>query len=452
MPFAIPSDPDANSRNLSRLCLLRTILIAGLAAGAVLSGWLQNIPLLQDGGILLVLLLLTVFNGWTLWRLRRGGAVSEAELFAQLVVDVLLMTLVFYRTGGSTNPFVSYYLVPLTIAAATLRPGFALALAVLTLSAYSFLLNHYLPFAPFSGMGMAGMQHAMPAVDLMADDPHAHHRMTLQAMPGGEGSGFNLHVFGMWLNFILSAALITFFVTRMSGALREQDRKLAQQHENILQREQVVALGALAAGAAHELGTPLTTMTVLARDIESDLPADSPLREDMATLRRQLALCRDILGDLRAQAVSQPRLSLERFVMATVERMEVVHPERRFQLATVLPACSIQPPATLQQVLVNLLDNAAQAARTQVWISLRDEASTCVIDIEDDGAGIAPDIAVRLGQAFVSDKDDGLGLGYFLSHASVNQMGGSIHLRARKSGGTHTELRLPWPALQRQEA
>jgi two-component system, sensor histidine kinase RegB len=445
MPFAIPSDPDANSRNLSRLCLLRAILIVVLASAALLSGWMDSVPLLQDKGILLVLSLLTVFNVWSLWRLRRGGTVSEAELFAQLVVDVVLMTLVFYRTGGSTNPFVSWYLVPLTIAAATLRIGYTIVLGLLTLAVYSLLLSHYIPFAPFAGTH-AG--HAVPVVELMADDPHAHHRMSLQPALQAEGSGFNLHVFGMWLNFILSASLITFFVTRMSGALREQDKKLAQQHESLLQREQVVALGALAAGAAHELGTPLSTMTVIARDLESDLPEHSPLREDMATLRRQLALCRDILNDLREQAVTPPRMSLACFVAAAVERMEVVHPERQFLLSDSLPEISIQSPATLSQVLVNLLDNAAQAARATVRIDFHERAGRCVIEIRDDGPGIAPEIAQRLGQAFVSNRDDGMGLGYFLSHATINQMGGSIHLKACAGGGTLTELSLPWAALQ----
>lgn len=440
MPFAIPSDPDANSRNLSRLCLLRAILIVVLGGAVLLSGWLQAASLLHDGGILLALSLLTAFNLWTLWRLRRGGRVGEGELSAQLVVDVLLMTLVFYRTGGSTNPFVSWYLVPLTIAAATLRLRFTVLLALLTLGAYSFLLQHYVPFAPFNGM--QGMELAMSG-----EGEHAHHHaMTLQPA----GSGFNLHVFGMWLNFILSASLIAFFVTRMSGALREQDRRLAEQHEHLLQREQVVALGALAAGAAHELGTPLSTMTVLARDIESDLAPDSPLREDMATLRRQLALCRDILGDLRAQAAEQPRLPLQRFIAAAVERMEVLHPQRQFRLEAAIPAGSIQPPATLQQVLVNLLDNAAQAARQQVVIRVRDQDGLCIVEIEDDGPGIAPEIAGRLGQAFVSNRDDGLGLGYFLSHATINQMGGQIHLKTLRQGGTLTELRLPWHVLQRE--
>ncbi|HEX6590682.1 MAG TPA: ATP-binding protein, partial [Moraxellaceae bacterium] len=175
-----------------------------------------------------------------------------------------------------------------------------------------------------------------------------------------------------------------------------------------------------------------------------------PLREDMATLRRQLALCRDILGDLRAQAAEQPRLPLQRFIAAAVERMEVLHPQRQFSLDSNIPVGSIQPPATLQQVLVNLLDNAAQAARQQVAIRARDQDGLCIIEIEDDGPGIAPEIAGRLGQAFVSSRDDGLGLGYFLSHATINQMGGQIHLKALKPHGTLTELRLPWSVLQRE--
>ena len=219
------------------------------------------------------------------WHLQRQWSVTEAFLCAQLVVDVILMTIILYRTGGSTNPFVSWYLVPLTIAAATLRIGFTASLALLTLAAYSFLLFRYIPFAPFGGMQLSQGEMLMP------DNPHAHHQMMLQSTQsnGVEEAGFNLHIFGMWLNFVLSAGLITFFVSRMSHALREQDKKLAEQHEHLLQREQVVSLGALAAGAAHELGTPLSTMTVIARDIEDELPEDSPLREDVVMLRRQLS-------------------------------------------------------------------------------------------------------------------------------------------------------------------
>ncbi|MFN3586803.1 MAG: ATP-binding protein, partial [Moraxellaceae bacterium] len=342
------------------------------------------------------------------------------------------------------------FLVPLTIAAATLRIGFSAVLALLTLGAYTVLLFYYQPFAPFGGAAPAQHaghgDHSAHVLALETDDPHAHHRMVMTARP--PSAGFDLHIFGMWLNFMLSAGLITFFVSRMSGALREQDRQLALQQEQLLQREQVVALGALAAGAAHELGTPLATMTVLAADIEQDLAPDSPLRSDMQLLRRQLGLCRDILHGLREQAGSQSRhMTLADFLGEAVARMELLHPARRFVIDAELPARAVQVPAVLPQVLGNLLDNAAQAARAEVRLACHDEAGECRIDISDDGPGIAPEIAARLGQPFVSSKADGLGIGYFLSHASLTPLGGRIEIEALKQGGTCTRLCLPWSAL-----
>lgn len=437
-------DASAHQRNLARLCLLRTILLAGLLLALGLAEWGLGVSVFSDPAIVVALLMLTIFNGWSLWRLQSRQNVTEAVLFAQLVVDVILMTVVLYRTGGSTNPFVSWYLVPLTIAAATLRIGFTTSLALLTLSTYSLLLFHYVPFSPFGGM------QSLQGVKLMPDDPHAHHQMMLHAAQGGTGvdAGPTLHVFGMWLNFVLSAGLITFFVSRMSHALREQDKKLAEQHEHLLQREQVVSLGALAAGAAHELGTPLSTMTVIARDIEQELPADSPLREDVVMLRRQLSLCREILHDLRDQASGEGLPdSLDGLVRAAVERMEVVHPRCQFDMNLPRDDVDITPPSTLLQVLVNLLDNAAQAAQQRVSIAWQDEMAVCCIDISDDGRGIDPEVAARLGQPFVTSKEDGMGIGYFLSHASINALGGRIEVTARAEGGTRTRLCLPWVAL-----
>jgi len=442
MPFLTRHDASANHRNLARLCWLRTILLAGLLLALILADWGLGEAVLADRAIVVTLLLLTLFNGWTLWRLRQGRPVQEAELFAQLLVDVLLMTVILYRTGGSTNPFVSWYLVPLTIAAATLRLGYTVVLALLTLAAYTLLLFHYEPFAPFGNL------HVPSTVALMPDDPHAHHQMTLHA--GHEvGAGFNRHVFGMWLNFLLSAGLITFFVSRMSHALRDQDQQLAEQRESLLQREQVVSLGALAAGAAHELGTPLATMTVIAKELEQDIPADSALQEDVRMLRRQLALCRDILQSLREQASGERQeTELQAFIKAAVERMEVVHPARKFILDFQGGERRIMAPPTLHQVVINLLDNAAHAARHTIRLTLHDEAGECCIDIDDDGPGIAPEVASRLGQPFVSDKADGMGIGYFLSHASINPLGGRIELSSRPEGGTRTRLCLPWQALE----
>jgi two-component system sensor histidine kinase RegB len=450
MALMPPPDHGANRRNLARLCLLRGVLVVALLLAALLASLLQGLPLHRDGGLVLAVLGLTAFNFWTLWRLRRGVPVGEAGLFLQLVADVLLMSLVFYRTGGATNPFVSWYLVPLTIAAATLRLRFTVGVAVLALSAYTVLLSHYVPFSLFGAEPGLVLEKVTPPAIVATPDPHAGHDMAGQT---GVHEGFNVHIVGMWLNFLLSAGLITFFVSRMSHALREQDRRLAEQREHLLQREQVVALGALAAGAAHELGTPLATMSVIARDIEAELPADSPLREDAVLLRSQLAQCREILHGLRAQAAGERiRQPLSRLLGDAVERMQLMHPARAFALSLDLADRTVQAPATLPQVLVNLVDNAAQAARGEVALRAAEAGGEFLLEIRDDGPGIAPEVAGRLGEPFVSGRADGLGIGYFLSHASVNQWGGSIHLQARPEGGTLTTLRLPWPVLRPEPA
>lgn len=444
MFFVSTSDPDASRRNLLWLCLLRFILIAVLVAGSLILDWLESLSLLKDGGVLTALFLLTGINITSLWYLRQGRGVSEIALFFQLVLDILLMSLVFYRTGGSTNPFVFWYLLPLSIAAATLRLKYSLMLTALTLFFYTLLLTHYVPFEFFSSVTHAHHLQAMSGMEMPRDD-------VLQKFFGMSDSGFNMHIFGMWLNFIFSAVLITIFVTRMNETLRAQDRMLAQQHESLLQREQVVSLGALAAGAAHELGTPLSTMTLLAKEIEYDLPKDSPLHNDIVLLKHQIDVCRGILKGLREQAQGQQQITWSAFIRTITERMEVIYPSCRFVLADTFPAGEILPPPTLQQVVINLLDNAAQAAKSVVKIYVINEKMNYVVMVEDDGVGIAPEMVEHLGKAFVTNKEDGMGLGYFLSHASINQLGGSIHFKKRTQGGTCVELRLPRQVFETKE-
>jgi two-component system sensor histidine kinase RegB len=446
MHFAIRFDSDARRRHLGWLFLLRGILVVLLLIAGQLTSWFQQVHFLHDSSLDTAFFLFIMFNVFSFWRLRQLRAVSELELFIQLLADVLLMSWIFYRTGGASNPFVSWYLVPLAISASILHMRYTVALAFLTFTAYSILIFYYVPFAPFSGF-MAG-QHGGGLWLLGASGEHlmlsSHEQMMESAQPD-----FNLHILGMWLNFVVSASIITFFVSRMSLALRDQDKKLADQQQRILQREQVVALGALAAGAAHELGTPLSTMSILAKDIEQDLPESSSLREEMGLLRKQLSLCRNILGELRKQADEPTRLSLESYAVTLMDRVSVLYPDRQIMMLGAVPACTIIAPAVLQQVLVNLLDNGLHASHQKVGVSIIEEGDSIVFSIEDDGDGIAPDILPQLGQAFISSKEEGLGLGYFLGHVSVNQLGGSIHFQ-RLEKGTCTELRLPWSALQRE--
>lgn len=155
-------------------------------------------------------------------------------------------TLLYY-SGGSTNPFVSYYLVPLTIAAATLPWIYSMVLSGLALTGYTLLLIWYHP------LHLQAVQH--------------------------EAMLINLHLFGMWLNFALSAAFITFFVVKMSEALRWQAHMQAERREESMRDQQLLAVATQAAGAAHELGTPLATMSVLLNELRQERPQDPTCRK-----------------------------------------------------------------------------------------------------------------------------------------------------------------------------
>ena len=183
-----------------------------------------------------------------------------------LFSDVLILAALLYFTGGSTNPFVSLFLLPLTLAAAALPGRYTWAIATAAVICYSFLMVWYFPI------------------------PHQH------------GINFNLHVLGMWFGFVLSAILISYFAVKMSATLRERDRALALARENALRDERLVSLGTLAAGAAHELGTPLATMAVLAKDLESECAGRPGVAEPFQVLRGQIARCKDILSQLAVSA------------------------------------------------------------------------------------------------------------------------------------------------------
>jgi two-component system sensor histidine kinase RegB len=189
--------------------------------------------------MLLTIATLAVINLLSWLRLRNSNIISNPELFAQLCVDVAALSILLYYSGGSTNPFISLYLLPLVIAAATLPPRYTWSMAALTTLCYTFLMKFYVPLPmPHGQSPAASGMHDMAGMD--------------------EESIFSLHVLGMWLGFVLSAAIIAWFVVRMAQAVRQRDETLARVREEILRNERIVALGTQAASAAHEMGTPLS--------------------------------------------------------------------------------------------------------------------------------------------------------------------------------------------------
>lgn len=403
----------ASRQNLLRLTFIRILVLAAQAGsvGLAYKAQLLQLPWLELSvtlGVSLVLCLSTAL------RLRGPWPVTELEYSVQLACDLVIHSALLYYSGGSTNPFVSYYLVPLTIAAATLPWLYTLVLAGMALAAYTLLLVWFHPLE-------------MPVAQ----------RETLL-------------IYGMWLSFALAAAMITFFAARMTEELRRQDQLQSVRREEGMRDQQLLAVATQAAGAAHELGTPLATMSVLLKELRREYGDKPSLQEDLALLQEQVRLCKDTLQQLvraaeadRRQAVVEQ--SAVEWLEVTLNRWHLMRPEAtyRYQCLGIGLPPRLMPPADLTQALLNLLNNAADACPDKLDIRLNWDPQWVVLSIRDQGAGVPLAIAEQLGRPFFTTKGKGFGLGLFLSQASVTRAGGTVKLYNHEDGGTLTELRLP---------
>ncbi|MGA4493296.1 ATP-binding protein [Vreelandella venusta] len=417
MPTALPLPLSTPNRNLVRLTIVRGITWTGFLLAIIVGIELLAFDL-PVTAVVSVVIAMGILNIVTWWRLGRPKAVNHFEYLAHLLADIAGLTLLFYFSGGSTNPFITYYLVPVTIAAATLPWRHAWIIAACSMAGYTYLMFFY---------------HPIPQLGHINND-----------------GPLSLHVLGMWLNFGLSAGLVTFFIYKMAHALRNRDKALSRTREAALRNEQVLAVATQAAGTAHELGTPLSTMAVLLNEMHQDAPHDSALQQDIAILRQQVEVCKSRLQHLVATAdrrrMAEPEiLDAELWLAAVVQRWLVIRPDvsHFFDVAERRGRPWLAVDATLDQALTNLLNNAADANPEQIAIRLDWQDESVVIDIRDHGPGIAMSIADQLGDTFISTKSKGMGIGLFLTHATINRFGGGVSLYNHPEGGTLTEVTLP---------
>lgn len=411
LPLSTPN------RNLVRLTFVRGITWTGFLAAIIFGIEILGFQL-SVTPVIGVIVAMGLINVASWWRLGRPRSVTDLEYLLHLLADVAGLSLLFYYTGGATNPFISYYLVPVTIAAATLPWRHAWTIASAALASYTFLMLFYEPVPQLS--------HAVV------------------------GPGISLHVLGMWLNFGLSASLVTFFIYKMAHALRRRDLALSRTREAALRNEQVLAVATQAAGTAHELGTPLSTMAVLLAEMRRDAIDQPTLTDDIDLLRQQVDTCKARLQQLVANADrrrlaepdSRPAVG---WLEQVIQRWLVLRPDVTHQVEILgkrgTPILAVD--ATLEQALMNLLNNAADANPDNIVISLDWNADEVIIDIRDHGPGVAMSIADQLGDTFVSTKSKGMGIGLFLTHATINRFGGGVSLYNHEEGGTLTEVKLP---------
>jgi two-component system sensor histidine kinase RegB len=396
---------------LGRLLVLRGLLIAGWAAGIAWLHWGLHIamPLLPMGA---VLALLGVFALSTAWRLRLDLPATQMEFLAHLLADLTAFAVLVFFSGGATNPFVSLMLVPVVIAAISLRPRWVWLLAAVAGGFYALLLFVYQPLA--------------------IADPVA---------------AYGMHLGGMWFNFLISAALIAFFVTRMNAGLRARDGELAALREKQLRDERILALGTQAALAAHELATPLATIQTTAHELAREFANDPDIGADCRLLEKQAQACKQILTQLAARAQDQAPTAqpLDAWLAALIERWQVLRPDARLQSSLPSSRREFTPPDGLEQAVLNVLNNAADAASEPVKFSAVADADALVIDIADRGPGFTPEQKAQAGRVLFSGKAGrGWGMGLALTHATLERVGGSLTLAERAGGGTLARIQLPW--------
>lgn len=398
-----------------RLALLRWWLLGGLTLAMLAAPTLLDIRLPLPP-LIAVLALLAGFNAVAQ---RRAGQddFGVPELAGQLAVDLAGMGVMLYLTGGATNPLVSLLLLPVAVAALSLTGAWVAGIAALAIGLYSFLMLFSLP---------------LPIADAA--------RAT------------RLHLGGMWLTFVVSAALVAWFMTRMTASLRARDAQLAAVREEALRDAQVVALGQLAAGAAHELGTPLATMSVLAGELRQDARLPEDVRDDLDLLRRQIALCKEIVGGLTqkagiARAGGVQGESVAAWLEGLLARWRTLWPQAQCTLELAAgPPPAIVAPAALDQALTNLLNNAAQSAPQGLRLTAAWDAQELTLAVHDRGAGFAPAILQRGGLEPLQGETRGAGIGLWLTRAAVERLGGSLRLANDATGGVAT-LALPLARL-----
>lgn len=381
-------------------------------------------------GVLAAIIAATAFSNAALplWLRRAPGSWLSVEqaIACVMALDFGLLTALLYFAGGASNPFSVLYLVHVALAAAILAPRFAWGLAVL--SSASFGLLFLLP------MRHDAVVHVMGMHDHAAD------------------VGMALHFQGMWLAFTIAALFIVYFVTRISQDLAAQRKTVALARAQAARSEKLASLATLAAGAAHELGTPLATIAVVAKELEREFvraAQQGESLEDVRLIRLEVDRCRHILAQMASDAGESMGESFEKVTLGKLASditAELVERDR-IVLSLENPGETVEvPPRALAQALRRLVKNALEASRDEVELLLRTRDRTLHAHVRDRGPGMSPEVLARVGEPFFTTKEAGrgMGLGVFLVRAMLEQLGGELRYESSADAGTvaHASLQL----------
>ena len=416
----------AGHKNMLYLIRLRWIAVIGQITTIIVvyAGLGIHLPLPQ---MIAVLTGLIAFNIASHLRWHENPIVTNREMFFALLVDVISLTAELYFSGGTTNPFVFLYLLQVILSAVLLD-----AWATWTMVAITSIC--------FAGLSLF----SRPLLLL------AEHR---EMFP-------TLYIQGMLICFVLNAGLLVSLITRIMRNLRAGDAQLADLRQRAAEEEHIVRMGLLASGAAHELGTPMATMSVIIGDwLHMPEFANNPmLREEIGEMQAQLQRCKSIVtgillsaGEMRDE--SSAKTTLRTFLGDLAGEWRASRPVVEFLYEDRIPEdLPVVFDSALKQTIFNLLDNALEASPQWVKLEAVREADTLRLLVSDAGPGFAPAMLANFGKPYQSSKGrPGAGLGLFLVVNVARTLGGAASARNRAEGGALVELTLPLAAIALEE-
>lgn len=414
-------------QNMQLLIQLRWIAVVGqvVTISLVHYGFNIKLPLLP---MALVLVALVVTNLAYIYRSQgQHRPVSSRSVFYALLADVVALTIQLYLSGGASNPFIYLYLLQGILSAVLLRPHYTWCVVVASFICVLGLVMFHQPL-----------------------------HVQFQSQEGLP----SLYVLGVLLSFGLTSILTIVFLTRIVDNLRRRDTRISDMRQRASEEEHIVRLGLLATGAAHELGTPMATMSVILGDWQH-MPAlmqDEDLREDLQEMQRQLLRCKSIVsgvllsaGETRAEGTKST--SFVSFVEGIVSHWQSHNSLQHFALNNRgVTDFAMLSDTALQQMICNLLDNALEASPDWLELSMDSDGPQLLLQVRDHGPGFDAAVLQQLGQCHVSTKQErpGRGLGLFLVMNVARALGGRVsahNLPPNEGGGALVEVRLPQSAL-----
>jgi len=408
---------------LDTLIRLRWLAVTGQIAALVAVNLFLGFPL-PISSCLAVVILSALVNVLLRAKYPVARRLSDAAAGPLLAYDLLQLTALLYLTGGLKNPFALLYLAPVMISATALAWSTTVLLGILAAIC-----------AGAVGLWARPLPWVGEAVPVLPD----------------------LYLAGIWVALTVSIGFIGLHAWRVAEEARELADALAAT-ELVLAREQhLSAIDGLAAAAAHELGTPLSTIALVVKEMQRAMPAGAPYADDVALLRDQVSRCRDILQkltSLRAGDAPFDRMPVRQLLE------EVVEPHRDFGIAIVVVIAEhaddpvIDRNPGLLYGLGNLVENAVDFAATRVDIAAEWTANSLVVVVEDDGPGFSPEVSARIGQPYVTsrardrqdpDEESGLGLGFFIAKTLLERTGATLTFENRPLPATGASIRITWP-------